>query len=80
MSSDFLEHLERELHHAREDLACRVDRTEALDELRYRALTVWQQQKQRPLRVEDVFYGAAKDEKERAELRSLAERIWGTSA
>jgi hypothetical protein len=70
---DFLDELERELVVSRRDLARQVDRTQALADLRTRALSVSAALK-REITVEDVF-SSAKDEKERAELRALVDRI-----
>ena len=72
---DFLDMLERELLPSRRDLAQRIDRVEALAQLRSHALSV-SADLQRAISVDDVF-SSAKDERERAFLKSLANRIAG---
>lgn len=70
---DFLDDLERELARQRRVASREVDRADALAQLRTRALSVAADLK-RPITVEDVF-SSAKDERERAELSALADRI-----
>jgi hypothetical protein len=70
---DFLDQVERELVRARRDLARRVDRVEALAALRSLALSV-SADLQRAITAEDVFT-QAKDERERARLQALTDRI-----
>lgn len=70
---DFLDDLERELVASRRDLARRVERVEALAELRSIALTV-SSDLQRAITAEDVF-SSATNERQRAKLQSLADRV-----
>lgn len=70
---DFVDDLERELEDARERLAWLLERTEALAELHAYAYDLAARLK-KPLSADDVF-GSAQTEKERAQLRLLADRI-----
>ena len=72
--ADFLDWIEDELTSARREAAHYIDRAEALAALRSRALPIAQRLR-RPLTVDDVF--ASRDERERAELRALADRVTG---
>jgi hypothetical protein len=73
--NDFLDWIEVELTPARREAARHIDRAEALAVLRSRALPVAQRLR-RPLTVDDVF-ASSRDERERAELRALADRVTG---
>jgi hypothetical protein len=73
--NDFLDWIEVELTTARREAARHIDRAEALAVLRSRALPVAQRLR-RPLTVDDVF-ASSRDERERAELRALADRVTG---
>lgn len=74
MSETFMAVLERELAEAREELIGRVDRLDALSDLRYRATTHRERTGSEP----DTFailLDAAPDEIGRAELLALSRRI-----
>jgi hypothetical protein len=70
---DFLDELDHELGVARDVAARAVDRADALNEFRSRAIAV-ATVLHRSISAQDVF-DAAKNERERAELRALADRI-----
>lgn len=72
---DFLDWIEDELASARREAARHVDRAEALAVLRSRALPIAQRLR-RPLTPDDVL-ASSRDERERAELRALADRVTG---
>jgi hypothetical protein len=74
---DFVSQLEDELAESRRTAAHAVDRAAALAELRSHALEV-QEALQRPLRAVDVLQPLdPQDEKARARLNALVERITG---
>lgn len=70
---DFLDQLEDELVRQRRLAAAHVDRADALAAFRNRALAV-ASDLERAITVEDVF-ASATNERERAELAALADRI-----
>lgn len=69
---DFLSALDEELARARDELARRVDRVEALAELRSLALTIAARER-RAVSVSDVV-SAGGGEQERARVRALMQR------
>lgn len=74
LSFDFLGQVEDELAESRRDLRRTMERTQALAELRSRALEV-QQELRRPITERDVFQ--PRDEEDRALLDLLVNRITG---
>ena len=72
---DFADQLASELAASRHELGRVLDRTEALAALHSRALDLAAELK-RPVTADDLF-GSARDEKERASLRLLADRVAG---
>lgn len=74
LSFDFLGQVEDELAESRRDLRRTMERTQALAELRSRALEV-QQELRRPITERDVFQ--PRDEEDRALLDLLVDRITG---
>lgn len=80
VSADLRDHLEGELAAAREAAARAVDRVEALVALRSRAFTLGAaaDAEGRTLEPDDLF--EADDERERAELRALAQRAFPEDA
>jgi hypothetical protein len=71
---DFLDLLDREIVEQRQLAARAVDRADALVTLRSYCVDLSTRLNRR-LTADDVFYKHARDERERAELRSLADRI-----
>ena len=74
---DFADQLAAELDNSRRELERVLDRTEALAELHSRALDLAAELK-RPLTTQDLFQ-SGRNEKERAALRLLADRVAGDS-
>lgn len=74
LSFDFLGQVEDELAESRRDLRRTMERTQALADLRSRALEV-QQELRRPITERDVFQ--PRDEEDRALLDLLVNRITG---
>ena len=74
MTFDFLGQLESELAESRAELARVIERTQALADLRSRAIRV-QGELNRPVTDRDVF--KARDEEDRALLDLLVTRITG---
>jgi len=72
---DFADQLANELDESRRELGRVLDRTDALAALHVRALDLAAELK-RPVTADDLFR-SGRDEKERAALRLLADRVAG---
>lgn len=73
--NDLLDWIESELERERDEAAGHIDRADALAQLRSHLLPVAATLR-RPLTPDDL-YVSCEDERERAEVRALAERVAG---